>query len=95
MDKPLISVCCMTYNHKAYIRQALDSVLEQKTEFPFEVIVHDDASTDGTADIVREYENRYPDIIRPIYQTGNKWSLGFDIEREYISCGLWEVYSDS
>jgi glycosyltransferase involved in cell wall biosynthesis len=48
----------------------------QKTDFPFEIIIHDDASTDATADIIREYERKYPDIIRPIYQTENQYSKG-------------------
>lgn len=84
MDKPLLSVCCMTYNHKSYIRQALDSVLCQQTNFPFEIIVHDDASTDGTVDIIREYEKDYPDIIHAIYQPEDKLSLGHKIYKEYV-----------
>ena len=55
-DTPLVSVRCSTYNHEPYIAQALDGFLMQKTNFPFEVIVHDDASTDKTADIIRDYE---------------------------------------
>ena len=71
---PLISVLCLAYNHEAYIRQTLDSFVMQQTDFPFEVIVHDDASTDSTAAIIREYEARYPDIIKSIYQTENQYS---------------------
>lgn len=73
-DNPLVSVRCITYNHEPYIAQALDGFLMQKTNFPFEVIVHDDASTDRTADIVREYEKKYPKIIKAIYQTENQYS---------------------
>ena len=73
-DNPLVSVRCITYNHENYIAQALDGFLMQKTNFPFEVIVHDDASTDRTADIVREYEKKYPKIIKAIYQTENQYS---------------------
>ena len=74
IQNPLVSVRCITYNHENYIAQALDGFLMQKTNFPFEVIVHDDASPDKTADIVREYEKKYPAIIKAIYQTENQYS---------------------
>ena len=63
---PLVSISCITYNHEPYIVQALNGFLMQKTSFPFEVLVHDDASTDRTADIIREYEKKFPKIIKPI-----------------------------
>ena len=69
-----VSVICATYNQEAYIRSALEGFVNQKTSFDYEVLVHDDASTDNTANIVREYAERYPDIIRPIYQTENQYS---------------------
>lgn len=75
-DKPLVSISCITYNHAPYIRQCLEGFVMQKTNFAYEVLIHDDASTDGTADIIREYENKYPDIIKPIYETENQWSKG-------------------
>ena len=71
-----VSVYCLAYNHEKYIRDALEGFVMQKTNFKFEVIVHDDASTDGTADIIREYEKKYPDIIKPIYQTENQYKKG-------------------
>ena len=71
---PLVSVRCITYNHEPYIAQTLDGFMMQKTNFPFEVIVHDDASTDKTADIIREYEAKFPKIIKPIYETENQFS---------------------
>lgn len=71
---PLVSIRCTAYNHELYIAQALDGFLTQKTDFPFEVIIHDDASTDKTADIIRKYEEKYPKIIRPIYETENQYS---------------------
>lgn len=74
--EPLVSVCCITYNHEKYIADALDSFLMQEASFPFEIIVHDDASTDNTAKIIREYEKKYPDIIKPIYQQENQYSKG-------------------
>lgn len=62
--KPLVSVCIPTYQHAAYIRQCLDSVLEQQTSFPFEIIIGEDDSTDGTREICLDYAARYPDQIR-------------------------------
>lgn len=72
--KPLVAIQCITYNHESYIRDALEGFVTQKTEFPFVAIVHDDASTDGTALIIREYAEKYPDIIKPIYETENQYS---------------------
>ena len=69
-----VSVLCATYNHEEYLRQTLDSFVNQKTDFPFEVLVNDDASTDGTGDIIREYAAKYPEIIRPFYQKENLYS---------------------
>lgn len=71
---PLVSIRCLTFNHDAYISQALDGFLMQETDFPFEIVVHDDASTDKTADIIRQYEAKYPKIIKPIYETENQYS---------------------
>ena len=70
----LLSILCITFNQEKYIRQTIESFLMQKTDFVFEIILHDDASTDGTALIIDEYSKFYPDIIRPIYQTENKYS---------------------
>jgi glycosyltransferase involved in cell wall biosynthesis len=71
---PLVSIICPTYNHEKYIAQALEGFLMQKTSFQFEIIVHDDASTDNTAAIVRKYERQYPEIFRNILQTENQLS---------------------
>lgn len=71
-----LSIVCITYNHEKFIKEALEGFVMQKTNFPFEVIIHDDASTDKTADIIREYQKRYPEIIKPIFQTSNKFSQG-------------------
>ena len=75
-EKPLVSVICNAYNHELYIRDALKGFVTQKTDFPLEILIHDDASTDKTADIIREYEAQYPDLIKPIYQTENQYSRG-------------------
>jgi glycosyltransferase involved in cell wall biosynthesis len=76
-DAPLVTIMCSTYNHEPYIRQCLEGFVMQETDFKFEAVVHDDASTDKTADIIREYETKYPDIFKPIYQKTN----GFGSER--------------
>lgn len=70
----LVSVICLTYNQKKYIRQALEGLLMQNTSFDYEIIVHDDASTDGTKDIVREYAVNYPDKITVLLQDENQYS---------------------
>ena len=70
---PLVSICCVTYNHENYIRQCLEGFVMQQTNFPFEVLVHEDASTDNTAKIVKEYEAKYPDLFRCVYQTENQF----------------------
>jgi glycosyltransferase involved in cell wall biosynthesis len=73
---PLLSIVCLAYNHAGFIRETLEGFVLQKTDFPFEVIVHDDASTDGTAAIIREYAKRYPSVIKPIYQRENQYRQG-------------------
>ena len=77
MDRPLlVSISCITYNHAPYIRQCLDGFLMQKTDFSFEVLIHDDCSTDGTTDIIKEYEAKYPHIIKPLYEEENQYQQG-------------------
>lgn len=71
---PIVSVRCMTYNHEKYIENALDSFLMQETNFPFEIIVHDDCSKDRTAEIIEEYAKCYPNIIRAMYENENQYS---------------------
>ena len=62
----MVSIICNVYNHEKYVREALESFVMQKTNFNYEVLVHDDASTDHSADIIREYEKQYPERIKPI-----------------------------
>lgn len=71
---PLLAIRCLTYNHEPYIRQCLEGFIIQKTSFPFIAIVHDDASTDKTAEIIEEYALKYPDIIKPILEKENQYS---------------------
>ncbi len=74
MKAPLLAIRCLTYNHEPYIRQCLEGFIIQKTSFPFIAIVHDDASTDKTAEIIEEYALKYPDIIKPILEKENQYS---------------------
>lgn len=75
-NNPLVAIQCLVYNHEPYLRDCLEGFVMQQTNFPFVAIVHDDASTDGSAAIIREYEEKYPDIIKPIYETENQYSKG-------------------
>lgn len=79
IENLLVSISCITYNHENYIADTIESFLMQKTNFKFEILIHDDASTDKTAEIIKEYEKKYPDIIKPIYQTENQYSKGADV----------------
>ena len=72
----LVSVSCITYNHGKYLREALEGFLMQDCDFKYEILIHDDASTDDTPDIIREYEKKYPNIIKPILQRENQYSRG-------------------
>jgi glycosyltransferase involved in cell wall biosynthesis len=78
-DEIKVSICCLAYNHENYISTCINGFLMQKTNFVFEVLIHDDASTDKTANIIKEYEQKYPDIIKPIYQTENQYSQGVSV----------------
>ncbi len=76
LGKIKVSVCCITFNHENFIESALDSFLMQETNFPFEVIVHDDASEDRTTEIIKEYQKKYPSIIKPVIQNTNQFKTG-------------------
>jgi glycosyltransferase involved in cell wall biosynthesis len=76
MNRPLFSIACITYNHEKYIRDALNGFLMQKTNFPIEIIIYDDASTDNTTGIIKEHERKYPKLVKPIYQNENQYSKG-------------------
>ena len=78
----MVSICCNAFNHKEYIAETLDSLLSQKTNFKFEIIVHDDASIDGTQNIIEKYAKRYPDIIYPILEKENQYSKGVDVTKD-------------
>ena len=84
MEDIKVTVWCAAYNHEKYIRSALEGFVMQKTNFKYEVIIHDDASTDNTAKIIREYELKYPEIIKPIYQTENQYQQGKGLLVNYL-----------
>ncbi len=79
----LVSVSCLVYNHEPFLRECFDGFVMQQTTFPIEILVHDDASTDHSADIIREYTEKYPDLFKPIFQTENQYSKGVKISMEY------------
>ncbi len=72
--RPVVVISCLAYNQEVYIRETLQSFVSQKTNFSFVAIVHDDASTDGTTIVIKEFVDRYPDIILPIYEKKNQYS---------------------
>lgn len=71
---PLVTIWCLTYNHKPYIEQCIKGFISQKTNFDFEVLIHDDASTDGTQQIILEYAQKYPQLIKPLLDKENLYS---------------------
>lgn len=90
-NRPRVSVICVTYNHELYIRQALDSILAQKTDFEFEIRIGEDCSTDNTRSILREYEEKYPGRFIMYYRetnlgaTNNEYELMMDAQGDYIA----------
>ena len=76
MKTPIVSICCITFNHKDYIRETIDGFLLQNVSFAMEIIIHDDASTDGTREILLEYKEKFPDLIHLILQDENQYSKG-------------------
>lgn len=85
MNTPLVSICCVTYNHAQFIRKCLDGFLMQQTDFPVEILIHDDCSTDGTTEIIREYEAKYPELISPLYEEENQYQHGKAAEIDFYN----------
>lgn len=83
MEDIAVSICCLAYNHENYLRRCLDGFVMQKTNFKFEILIHDDASTDSTPDIIKEYAEKYPDIIKPVFQSENQYSKHIKISWTY------------
>lgn len=94
METPLVSVCMTTYNHAAYLRQAIDSVLEQQTSFAVELVLGEDCSTDDTLRICREYADRLPDRVRLVTDDKNVgWRANY--RRTFEACrGRYVAYCD-
>ena len=88
---PALSVFSWVFNHANYIHQSIQSILNQETSFPVEIIIHDDASTDGTAKIILEYEKKYPQLFRNILQKDNQWSQGKALQSN--TCVMLDIKS--
>ncbi len=84
MENIKVSILCLCFNHEKYIRKCLDGFVMQECDFEYEVLIHDDASTDASAQIIKEYEQKYPNIIKPIYQTENQFSKGIKISKTFL-----------
>ena len=84
MQEPLVTICCITYNHETYIHETIEGFLSQKTNFPIQIIIHDDASTDNTAKVIKKYAEKHPEIIVPILQKENQWSKGISPSQKYV-----------
>ena len=82
MSEVILTAYCLAYNHEKYIRKTLEGFVNQKTDYKYKVIVHDDASTDSTPQIIQEYADKYPDIIVPILQIENQYisTLKFSLQ---------------
>ena len=94
MDKPLVSVHMITYNHAPYIVKAIEGVIQQKTNFPFELVIGEDCSTDGTREIVFEYRKKYPDIIRVITSEQNVGAIKNGYRTEKACRGKYIAYCE-
>ncbi|WP_214759639.1 glycosyltransferase [Exiguobacterium sp. s129] len=92
----MVSVNCITYNHEPYIAKTIEGFLMQETDFEVEILIHEDASTDRTAEIVRSYEAKYPDKIRVIYQQENQFSKGVYVNllNDERACGKYIALCD-
>lgn len=80
---PLVSIICLVYNHANYLRECFDGFIMQRVNFPIEILVHDDASTDNSAEIIKDYTDKYPQLFKPIFQTINQYSKGVHISATY------------
>ena len=84
MEDVTLTVLVLAYNHENSIRRTIESILEQKSKYKMEILIHDDASTDNTAQIIREYAEKYPDMIKPIFQKKNQYSKNIGIIKTFL-----------
>lgn len=84
MEEIKVSIVCMTFNHEKYIEKAIESFLSQKTNFKYEILIHDDASTDKTASIISKYVQENPKVIKAIFQKENQYSQGVKITADIL-----------
>lgn len=88
----MVSVFCLVYNHENFLRKCLDGLVNQKTDFKFEIVIHDDSSTDNSKQIIKEYEQLYPDLFVAIYSDENQYSKGVDILQDILLPGSHGKY---
>ena len=79
----VVSIVCEVFNHEQYLERCLQGFVMQKTNFKYEILIHDDASTDGSVDVLKKYVSEYPDLFKPIYQKENQYSKHIPISRTY------------
>jgi glycosyltransferase involved in cell wall biosynthesis len=93
----MVSVCCVCYNHAKTLQRCLESIVSQHTTFRYEILIHDDASTDGSQDIIRYYQDRYPNLIRATLETQNQYSrsMSFLKEMVYSARGRYLAYCET
>lgn len=84
MGKPLVSICCLVYNHSSYLRECLDGFVKQRTNFPVEILIHDDASTDNSREIIQAFIEKSPDLFVPIFQSENQFSKGGGVMAKFV-----------
>ena len=94
IQSPLVSVICLTYNHESYLRQALDSILMQETQFSYEIVLAEDSSTDGTRSICEEYQAKYPDIIKYVWSENNVGVWANEIRAHEKARGKYFAYCE-
>lgn len=82
-NQPLVSICCLAFNHENFISQTIKGFLSQETNFPFEILINEDASTDNTAEIIQDYASKYPRIIKPLFQKTNQYKKGKRLNPEF------------
>lgn len=85
ISEPVVSICCITYNHEQYISEAINSFLMQETDFPFEIVIGEDCSTDNTRKVVEKYKEMYPNIIKLIVSENNVGMLA-NVQRTMEAC---------